>query len=215
MSASDDVYERLRQALISREIEEGEPLTENALAARFGVSRTPVRDALRRLQHDGLVHRDGRGFLVRPRSPEEIIQIYEARILLEGAVSRAAADRRTMTDLSRLSGLVAEERTLADAPLRQRTAMNQRFHDAVWSASHQFAYQDILNRLAVLLLRYPATTLGYRDRWHTAIAQHGQLLDAISRQDGDAAEAIARQHIADARDVRLAMWQEDPGSMGG
>jgi DNA-binding GntR family transcriptional regulator len=214
MSASDDVYDRLRQALISREIEEGQPLTENGLASRFGVSRTPVREALRRLEHDGLVHRDGRGFLVRPRSPEEIIQIYEARALLEGATARAAADRRTLTDLSRLAGLVAEEQGMAKAPLPARTAMNQRFHEAVWSASHQFAYQDILGRLAVLLLRYPATTLGHRNRWKEAVAQHVELVEAISRQDGDVAEAVARRHIEDARDVRLAMWREDPASMG-
>lgn len=212
MSAASQVYTQLRQALIDGVMRDGEMLTENGLAARYGVSRTPVREALGRLEHDGLVQRESRGFIVRRRSPEEIIQIYDARILLEGAAARAAAERRTLSDLSLLQGIAAEELRVARDDPAQRVTMNQRFHQAIWAASHHATFQDLLERLSVHLVRYPTTTLHYDGRWDAAVKEHEQLIAAIAAQDGERAERIARLHMERARDVRLAMWREEPPS---
>jgi DNA-binding GntR family transcriptional regulator len=90
-----DIYQQLREAIVTGVLSADAPLTELSLAAQYKVSRTPVREALRRLEQDGLVERGPRGMKVRGRSPEEILEIYEVRITLEGAAARAAAERRT------------------------------------------------------------------------------------------------------------------------
>src|ERR1700749_32754 len=90
-----DVYDRLRGEIVTGEFEPGTPLGEEALAQRYGTSRTPVREALRRLEQDGLVESGVRGMRGRARSPEEIQEIYEVRVPLEATVAAAAARRRT------------------------------------------------------------------------------------------------------------------------
>jgi len=96
------VYERLRDEVVSGQLPEGAPLVEATVATRYGTSRTPVREALRRLEQDGLVERGARGLRVRIRGPEEILEIYEVRILLEAAAARHAAVRHTRLDLIRI-----------------------------------------------------------------------------------------------------------------
>src|SRR5665811_1478321 len=111
-------YEQLKQAIMEGELQPGEPLVEVALADWCKVSRTPVREALMRLEQDGLVqrgHRDlgDRGLIVRESSPEEILDIYDTRIVLEGRVAAVAAERRTSHEL--LSRRRAEERYRLEA----------------------------------------------------------------------------------------------------
>ncbi|WP_157517894.1 GntR family transcriptional regulator, partial [Microbacterium resistens] len=96
------VYERIRDAIVEGRIAPGAPLSENGLAKDFGTSRTPVREALHRLEIEALVERLPRGVQVRETSPEEIIDIYDVRITLEGAAARAAAERATEFDQRRL-----------------------------------------------------------------------------------------------------------------
>jgi len=89
----------LKSAIIKGEFPPGQQLVESNLAEWCGVSRTPVREALRRLQQDGLIDRTDRGMVVKERSPEDILDIYDTRLVLEGFAGRTAADRRTAYDL--------------------------------------------------------------------------------------------------------------------
>ena len=93
-------YERLKNAIITGELGPGTHLVESSLARLCQVSRTPVREALTRLEQDGLVHQGARGLVVRERSPEEILDIYETRIVLEATAARLAAERHTALDAS-------------------------------------------------------------------------------------------------------------------
>src|SRR5690606_40489706 len=110
-------------------------MREVAIAERFGVSRTPVREALRRLQHDRLLESGVRGLHVRTPGPEEVMQIYEARILLEAEAARQAARAHGVADLARLEGLLARDRALADPDDATRASTNLEFHEAVWNAA--------------------------------------------------------------------------------
>ena len=96
------VYEQLRQSIIEGRLLPGESLVEANLASTYGVSRTPIREALTRLQQDGLVHRGDRGLVVRESTPEEILDIYETRVILEAQAARLAAKRRTEFELARI-----------------------------------------------------------------------------------------------------------------
>jgi DNA-binding GntR family transcriptional regulator len=200
-------YEQLKQAILSGEFQPGQPLVENTLATWCQTSRTPVREALRRLEQDGLIDSSDRGLVVRKRSPEEILDIYDTRMVLEGAVARVAAERRTEHDirLMRLLWQKFGDVSGSDAMVEA----NRQFHRAVWKASHNESLLDLLERLSLHLARYPETTLSAPGRWQTAHRQHKQLVDAIEKRDGDGAHAIALSHFADARDIRLELFANE------
>jgi DNA-binding GntR family transcriptional regulator len=202
-------YEKMKQAILAGEILPGEPLVENSLAEWCGVSRTPIREALMRLEQDGLVKRVERGLIVRESSPEEILDLYDTRIVLESKAAAVAAERRTSHDLMAMRR--ALQRTAAgDVSEAQRLAENNRtFHRAVWRASHNEALIDLLERLNLHLGRYPATTLIHPGRLESAYQQHSQLVDAVDARDADRAAAIATQHFSEARDIRLKLWEDE------
>ncbi|MEV0616809.1 GntR family transcriptional regulator [Nonomuraea sp. NPDC050404] len=208
VKVAGDIYERIREEIVSGALPAGAPLVEAALAGAYGISRTPVREALRRLEHDGLVERADRSLRVRTRSPEEILEIYEVRIVLEGAAARAAAERRTELDLARLRTAL-RDLTAAPAVPAEMAAANRRFHDVTWAASHNAALIDVLSRLQSHLTRYPTTTLTYEGRWQAVIKDYDDLLDAIARRDGGQAARIAEEHMTAARDIRLQMYAAD------
>ena len=85
---------------------------------------------------------------------------------------------------------------------------NRRFHEAVWTASHNPTLEDLLHRLNVHLVRYPTTTLTHGDRWEAVLREHEELLGAIEARDGEAARGIAEHHMFGAREVRLRMYAE-------
>ncbi|WP_420124174.1 GntR family transcriptional regulator [Nakamurella sp.] len=198
------VYEQLRALVLSDEFGPDTMLVETNLAARLGVSRTPIREALRRLEQDGLIERTSRGTRVVERSPEQILEIYELRILLEGQAARAAADRATSLDLNRLR--VIHEQMLAAGPDadEDRVRLNRLFHEALWAASHNGTLVDVIDRLIAHL--HPQTTLRFPGRWESILAEHGALLDAITEHRAEDAAAIATEHMTKAREIRLQLY---------
>lgn len=201
------VYEALRSEIAAGQLPPATNLVETALAARFGVSRTPVREALRRLEQDRLVERGERGLRVREADPQEVLELYEARVLLESAVARAAALRRTPGDLALLEGMLDADRTDTVTEPAERARRNAAFHEALWRAAGNRVLVDLLQRLGLHLLRHPETTLSWPGRWEQSLDEHARLLDALRRHDPDAAAAAATEHFEHARDVRLAAWR--------
>lgn len=199
-------YEQIRDAILSGAYEGGRVLSENALAAEFGTSRTPVREALHRLELEKLIERGPRGALVRATSPEEILDIYDVRVTLEGSAAQRAAEHATALDLVRLRARQDDMRALTD-PSR-RAASNHAFHEALWAASHSPTLIDLLDRLGLHLRRYPTSTLDDDDRWATALTEHDELIDAIERRDPAAARDLAERHMSAAREVRLKMYAD-------
>ena len=191
---------------MSGHFQPGAALGEIALANRCGTSRTPVREALLRLEHEQLAERAPRGMRVRVSSPEEILDIYEVRIVLEATTARAAALNRSNLDLVRIKSAQGAMRELADGDGRARAETNRLFHEAIWSASHSPTLLDLLLRLNRHLIRYPSTTLTHGDRWETVLAEHDELVAAIEASDGEVAARVAEHHMAGARDVRLKMY---------
>lgn len=199
-------YEFLKNAIISGELSPGQPLVETALAEWCAVSRTPIREALRALQQDGLVERSDRGLTVRESSPEEILDVYYTRMVLEAAAGRVAAERRSDYDLRILrASLDACEKVSSEDAAAMADA-NQRFHRAVWLASHNESLIDLLERLNLHLARYPGTTLSAPGRWEEAIGEHRRLFEAIEHRKPDQAHDVAMHHFLTARDIRLSLF---------
>jgi len=207
------LYHQLLEEVLEGDLRPGEILVESALGKRFGVSRTPIREALRMLEQDGVLERVNRGMRVRQTSSEEVLEIYGVRTILETAAARDAATRRTDYDLANLDRLLrsmTEERT---ATPTERAAINRSFHRAIWQAARNRTLSDMLERLAVHLRRYPATTYLRSGRWEEALEEHRLLLEAIRQRDPDAAAEVAEKHMWAARDVRLDMIREGPDEM--
>lgn len=204
---STSVYDAIREAIVRGRIKPGEQLSESSLAAEYGTSRTPIREALQRLEVEALVERLPRGVQVRETSPEEIIDIYDVRITLEGAAARAAAERATELDRRRLRAAQAEMEKIGSDPAARAEA-NRHFHEAIWAASHSPTLVDLLHRLNVHLVRYPTTTLEYENRWQEVLEEHTALLDAIDSHDALLAREIAERHMTGAREVRMRMYSE-------
>lgn len=205
---SQTIYDELRAEIVNGVLPAGSPVREVALATRFGISRTPVREALRRLQHDLLLVPGARGLQVRSIDPQEVVQVYDARILLEAEAARQAARARGAADLVRLEGLLASDRARTDPPDHVRASSNLDFHAALWRAAHNAVLLDLLERLTVHLVHAPRSTLSTPGRWATALDEHGELLAAVAAGDEVAAGRIAAEHMRTAREIRLSLLRD-------
>lgn len=206
-------YEAIKQAILSGEFEPGQPLVEVPLAEWCGTSRTPIREALRRLQQDGLVEQIDRGLSVMVRRPEEILDIYETRIILEAEAARVAADRRTTYDLRIIRSELDRSLVVENTDLDSMVDTNERFHHAVWQASHNDCLSDLLQRLHLHLGRYRGaslvsrgSTLASPGRWEESLIEHRQLLDALEIRDSKRAHEIVTKHFMTARDLKMTLF---------
>jgi DNA-binding GntR family transcriptional regulator len=202
-------YERIKQAILDGTFAPGSALVESSVAQWCGVSRTPIREALTRLEQDGLVEKTARGMTVRGRTPEQILDIYEVRIALEATAARIAAERHTSMDRVRLERLVSRAEASDESQGQMLADRNRDFHRGVWLASHNEALIDLLDRLNLHLLRYPVTTLTTPRRWKESLEEHRGLVEAIFDRDPANAQKIAEHHFTTARDIRLALGEDN------
>lgn len=203
-------YELLKQAIVDGEFGPGAPLVEASLAERLSVSRTPVREALSRLEQDGLAERTASGLVVRAHTREQILDIYQTRTVLEGMAAELAADRRSEFDLRNIEAIARAAGQVDPADPRAMAGYNKDFHHAVWRASHNETAIDLLQRLELHLSRYPETTLSFPGRWEESLKEHQALADAIRRRDAEEARQQAVGHFQAAREIRLQLWFDNP-----
>lgn len=202
-----DMHAELRQMIMAGELTSGVHVTESELAARLGVSRTPVREALRTLERNGLVVRGHQGITVPTQSRAEMNEVYDAHILLNGALVRRASERRSATDVDTLRQL---NDTMHRMPAElagswEAAAANRRFHEATWEIARDRTLQALVRQLNDQLDLWPGTTLNAPGRWEESLVEHDLLIDAIEARDADEAEAIAAKHLEAARRIRHAL----------
>ncbi|MFS0866401.1 GntR family transcriptional regulator [Microbacterium sp. 179-B 1A2 NHS] len=204
----ESLVRSLRSEIVSGVLEPGLALREVALAERFGVSRTPVREALSRLEGYGLVERDGRTLRVTAPNPERMLNTYNVRIALEGEAAAEAAENRQLSDLVTLEGLIARDRSLRDPDDAQRIRTNLEFHTALWHASHNAVLVELLERLQFHLTNAPHSTLSVGDRWTQSLDEHEAIVAAIDARDADEARRRASAHMRTARELRIRLLRE-------
>lgn len=204
---TEGVYLALRQSIVSNDLTMGSQLVESLLAAQYKVSRTPIREALRRLEQDGLVERSTSGGLrVKVWTEDEVFDLYDVRIVLEALAARVAARRRTDIDLLRLRWANDAMAATDTHDVSEMRSTNGTFRDALWKASHNQTLVELLSRLQIQILRHPASTLTRPNRWPLIIDEHNRLIEAIERRDEDEADRLAAAHLAEARDLRLQLY---------
>ena len=206
-SGQPDAYALLLDAIDRGACRPGERLVESELAERFGVSRTPVREALQRLETQGLVARDGRSLVVASLDHDQLGELYVVRAELEGLAARLAAQHAAPEEIRVLRDLVAGDLPLVDRPDLLARA-NKRFHRQIHLASHnRFLIQqlDMVHRSMVLLA---TTSLAAEGRGPEALDEHAAIVRAIEARDGAAADAAIRAHISRAYETRLKLDAE-------
>lgn len=204
----DDIFTQLRNEILNGTLLPGTQLKEVQLANRFGVSRTPVRDALSRLEDLGLAERVNRGLEVRGLDPEQVIQVYDMRILIEVEASGQAAQNRNLNDILTLEALLERDRSLENPTDAELIQTNLEFHRAVWKATQNPVLIDLLERLMTHLVHAPTSTLSVDDRQNEALNEHAKLIEAISDRDTAAARDIAKQHFSTAREIRMNLLRK-------
>lgn len=200
------VYEHLRDDIISGVLAPGQRLVETTLAAKLGVSRTPIREALRLLVHDGLVGQSNGGLRVTKRNPQELFDIYNVRIPLEVAAARGAAERYSQVDLLQLTHFYDEMESVDSSDYSATTRASRRFHEAVWTAAHNTILTETLKGLDLYLRRYPVTAFGDPTRYGVSLVEHHDLLSAIRERDVNRAGDLMSVHFSEARDIRFRLY---------
>ncbi|MDP4032451.1 MAG: GntR family transcriptional regulator [Pseudorhodobacter sp.] len=195
-------YRRLLEEIRRGDLLPGARLRETELAARLGVSRTPVREAIRALEADGLVvHAPRQGATIRSLDYAEVMELYEMRAVLEGTAARLAAQAASQIELDELAALNAEFAAAADA--RTAYELNRQFHLTLLDAAKNRFLVKSMNALQKTLMILGPSTLAEAERAAGAVAEHARLLAALQARDGSRAEAEMRAHIEAAHRVRL------------
>ncbi|CAG4919357.1 unnamed protein product [Acidocella sp. C78] len=198
-----DAYESLLKAIEEGALPPGARLREAELAQRFGISRTPVREALKRLEHQGLVvHTPHQGATVATLSDVQMSELYEMRAVLEGAAARMAAQHAAESDIALLAALIERDAALIGSPAD--LALNNRlFHRQILTASRNRYLHDMLESLRLSLALLGGTSLAVAGRAAKSVEEHRAILDRIAARDPDGAEAASRDHIRAAFQARI------------
>lgn len=198
-SAADESYARLRAMLVGGDFSSGERLLENELTGQLGVSRTPLREALRRLQSDGLVTLSGRGVVVAQPSPKEIVDLYRYRAVLEGFTAELVATRHQAGELApvqiqRLRQLRDQVEHGADATTT--ASANLDLHRYIASLSGNSFVIEALSRVWDIISIASVENLADDAEWRAAINDHHRdIVEAIAGGDPVAASTAAREHV--------------------
>jgi len=209
-SHADTVYEALKRDILSGALPPRASLREEELARRHAVSRTPVREALGRLESEGLAARhQGAGLLVSELGPDEIIDLYVLREALEGLAARIASSRRTETDLARLDVLSKlAQQAVEDGNAARAGNLNTEFHFLIWRIAGNRPLLRAINGVHEAVQRFPFNTLEYPGRLEESVKEHAAILDAIRRRDDAGAEQVTIEHVRQTRNIRIAMSLE-------
>ncbi len=199
------VFETLRDAIINQTLEPGERLMEIQLADEMGVSRTPVREAIRKLELEGLVIMVPRkGAYVAGISVKDIHEVFEVRAALEGLAASLAAQRITPEELDEMEkSLFVEAGEIDGNNLRSIVEIDTTFHDLLYKTARNEKLVQMVNNLQEQLQRFRSASLARPGRSKTALEEHRKILEALALRDSKLAQALAIEHIENAETAMM------------
>ena len=202
ISVRERTYEFLKSSVLSGHFNPGERLTEEHLAKKLGVSRTPVREALHKLESEGLIKAlETRGFIVSRDSKDEVEELFELRAILEGYALRIISERISKEDLERLNGFIERaENALKRERIEEVFKWNTKFHDTLHGiVVEKKRLHRLLVNIRKYVLRYRRDTLQYPDGGKRTVDGHRKILLALRLKDPDLCERMMREHIQEAK----------------
>jgi DNA-binding GntR family transcriptional regulator len=211
-NAAETAYVVLREAIVTNALKPGTRLRADDLAGKLGVSKTPVREALRKLQAEALIIVSaGNVLTVKEITEHELLEIYYTREALEGMAARLAAENAGTLDLANLRAVVAEIKACG-SNLKRMRALTGDFHLLVFCAARNDTIYRLLRHLQEQIRQFSGTTLTQPGRAKEAAAYCANLLAAIERRDPDAAERVARENRRRTLNLRIKMLRAAPSN---
>lgn len=194
------VFEKLRDNILSGVYREKEELKEAAVGEELGVSRTPVREALRQLELEGLVKIiPNKGAYVTGITPKDVKDIYKIRSMLEGLCARWATEHITEEQMTQLEEILLLSEFHLKKPsegrAEQMAELDGRFHEVLYEASDSRILKHMLSDFHKYVQMARKMSVGFKDRAEKSLEEHRGILEAIREKDADLAEEMANRHI--------------------
>lgn len=207
----DVVFKTLRRAILTGELKPGERLMEIHLADKLGVSRTPIREAIRKLELEGLVVMvPRRGAQVAHITSKGMSEVLEVRLALEELAVGLACDRITDEEIDRLLvACTAFEKAVETGDISKITNADVAFHDIIEEASHNARLSQIISNLAEQMYRYRVEYIKDNTGWTTLISEHRMITDAIVKRDPSLATQAMHVHIKNQENTILRLLKKD------
>lgn len=207
LSQGEIAFAKLMAAIKAGDFQPGDRLRETDVAERLSLSRTPVREALRRLEAERLIeHRPRIGAVIRTLNQTEVVELYEMRLVLERTAAQMAAKHAVEAEVDALGALNDQIAAAIQDPSRA-AAVNQQFHRSIYLAARNRFLLESARALNNALLLLGPTTLADEARISFVVQQHRQIIDAISAGDMDGAGAAAEAHLQTSLRHRLAVMR--------
>jgi DNA-binding GntR family transcriptional regulator len=199
------VFIQLENAILNGKYKSGDSLIETKLSEELGVSRTPIREAIRQLELEGLVQTiPNKGAIVTGLSPKDIDDIYTIRLAIEGIAARWAAENITEEELKELKhSLELEEFYTEKNDLEQILKLDTKFHETIYRASKSKPLMNMLSNFHHYIQRARTYSLGMSGRAKEALEEHEAIYEAISQKNSKEAEALTIEHVKKASLNRL------------
>ena len=199
VSLADQVFEHIERDILSGKYERGEIITEGKLSAELGVSRTPVREALRRLDQEHLIEESGKGSVVIGISEKDLEDIFLIRKQLECLAASMAAKNHTDEQLAELKEtLELQEFYVAKADTEHVKYMDNKFHRILYKLTGSTVFYDTLVPLHRKIQKYRRASLQSKSRAKESVLEHRKVYEAIASRDEDLAAKTVLEHIENA-----------------
>lgn len=203
-SLADIVYERVELDIISGVYQRGDLLTEVKLSQQLQVSRTPVREALRRLEQDDLVESRGKSVMVVGTSHQDLMDILEIRLRLEGLVTAMCCRQMTEKQLLDLDEIVTLQEFYVSRGMPDKILeLDSRFHEVIYAACGSRVFEKQLTALLKRLMRHRKLSVSDGERARKSTEEHRKIFSALAERSGERAEALALAHVERARENML------------
>lgn len=210
VSLADQVFEKLEQDIITGVYLKGEILTELSLVEQLGVSRTPIREALRRLEQERLIRETGKGSLVLGITVEDLIDIMEIRQRIEGLAALYATRNMTPEGLQELERINQLQDFYYEKQDHERLRqMDDAFHDTIYELSGSTVFCDTLRPLHKKTQRYRKLSVGDGQRLAASIAEHTEIFNAIAQGNGELAASLITAHIEKAKAYMIGRFRNE------
>ena len=202
----EQAYAILYDAIRQKRIKPGERILEKEIAQRIGLSRTPVREALKRLEADGLIeHKSRFGTVVRSLSQREVVELYEMRIILEAAAAGMAARHASLAEIKALE---ETNQRFVEAEGDRAADLNAQFHGMIFHAARNRYLLSSFEELSNVLIVLGPTTLETATRIEQAFTEHQEIIHGLMTRDEVLSSRMARQHLEISLENRLRAIRE-------
>lgn len=201
LSLANQVYDIIEEKILNGVYPQGEILSESRLSDELGVSRTPVREAMTRLENENLIAASPSGTVVLGITDRDVDDMFLVKSVLEPVVGRLAAANRTAKQLEQMRDILEQQEFYTGKSNTERVKnLDTGFHDIMYTASGSPTFQAILSSVHHKLMKYRKDSLNIENRSQRVMSEHTAIYEAIKAQDEDLVEKLVKEHLQNAYD---------------